>query len=109
MTDDRYNVLLRRIRALSLEHRSDALVYLSGYAPDQTERALDQIDAWNAATAPPAATPCPVCGDSFIITVAGPDENGNYDVDDCPCQTGAELDPEERWYAMHDGHDGWVS
>lgn len=96
---DRYQILLRRIRALSLEHRSDALFYLSGYRPDDVERALDQIDAWNH-------IPCPVCNDTFTIAVAGPDENGQYDTDDCPCQTADQLDPEERWYALH---DGWVS
>jgi len=33
------------------------------------------------------ALPCPICNDAFVIAVAGPDENGQYDTDDCPCQT----------------------
>jgi hypothetical protein len=31
--------------------------------------------------------PCPTCNDTFVICVAGPDRDGNYDTDDCPCQT----------------------
>jgi len=29
---------------------------------------------------------CPICHGAYTIAVAGPDENGQYDVDDCPCQ-----------------------
>lgn len=30
---------------------------------------------------------CQTCHGTGIIIVAGPDENGLYDADDCPCQT----------------------
>lgn len=37
--------------------------------------------------------PCPICADQFVIVVAGPDENGQYDTEDCPCQTDPDFDP----------------
>jgi hypothetical protein len=29
---------------------------------------------------------CPLCHGTFTLATAGPDEFGNYDTEDCPCQ-----------------------
>jgi hypothetical protein len=38
---------------------------------------------------------CPICNGTLIIATAGPDENGQYDTDDCPCQTVPENERRE--------------
>jgi predicted transcriptional regulator len=35
---------------------------------------------------------CRICNDRYVVAVAGPDENGQYDTDDCVC-TRLDYDP----------------
>lgn len=46
---------------------------------------------------------CPICNDRFVIAVSGPDENGQYDTDDCPCQIVPGFDAEEYLRELADG------
>ena len=34
----------------------------------------------------PQPPPCDLCHGRLIVMVAGPDADGNYDTEDCPCQ-----------------------
>lgn len=36
---------------------------------------------------------CPLCHGSGTVTTGGPDHWGNYDTDDCRCQTDPDFDP----------------
>ena len=45
---------------------------------------------------------CPICNDQFVIAVAGPDGNGQYDTDDCPCVVVPDFDAEQYIREMED-------
>lgn len=52
---------------------------------------------------------CPICNDEFMVIVAGPDENGMYDADDCPCQLAEPqggLDQDAYWRSAGSTYDG---
>lgn len=36
--------------------------------------------------AEPLWSECDLCHGTLTVPVSGPDENGQYDTDDCPCQ-----------------------
>lgn len=62
---------------------------------------------------------CAMCNDARIIAVAGPDENGQYDTDDCPaCSQASVCECELDWNCpLHQGgptaieriNDAWAS
>lgn len=45
---------------------------------------------------------CPICNDSYIIAVSGPDYFGNVDYDDCPCQVVEDFDAEAYLQDLED-------
>lgn len=56
----------------------EMMAYDMGYTGDPNNPGIDVGDE--------AKPPCPICNDRFIVIVAGPDDNGQFDADDCPCQ-----------------------
>ena len=63
------------------------------YLYDFDTRVEDWEAAWRAERKAQAARSdallprvCPICHGRWTVVVAGPDENGLYDTDDCPCQ-----------------------
>ncbi len=62
-------------------------IEVGGTSPAPTSRPVGCVETPAQVSAPDRANPaCPICNDQYVVAVAGPDENGQYDTEDCPCQ-----------------------
>ena len=79
---------LRRLDRTTNAQMREALCFLSGFDPDAFDRILDFATGDGDWARDRSEEPCPLCHGKLTVATAGPDRDGQYDTDDCPCQTG---------------------